>query len=151
MNSLPSSIAPGTRVLIAEDHVDSAAGLGRLLRLFGCEVVVAANGRDAIQLAPEFAPTAALIDLTLPIVDGFDVARTLRAAAATQHCRLIAMTGWTGDEYAERARMAGFDAHLVKPISVETLIRTLSPAGTPTSSLAVPARRPARANRAEML
>src|SRR4051812_42727530 len=109
----------GRRVLIAEDHVDSATGIGRLLRLHGYEVTIVTDGRDAVHAATRFAPQAALIDLTLPGLDGFDVAKQLRGLAATRACRLIAMTGWTADECADRARAAGFDEHLVKPISID--------------------------------
>ena len=125
----------GTRVLIAEDHVDSATGIGRLLRLHGYEVAIVTDGRDAVRAATRFAPQAALIDLTLPGLDGFDVAKQLRGIAATRACRLIAMTGWTADEYADRARAAGFDEHLVKPISLDALLQALAmiPA-TPTSA-----------------
>jgi CheY-like chemotaxis protein len=119
----------GTRVLIVEDHVDCATGLGRLLRLFGCEVAIVTNGREALRTAAIFAPHVALIDLTLPGVDGFDVARQLRALNSTRHCHLIAMTGWTAEEYADRARAAGFDGHLEKPISLETLVHALAPVG----------------------
>jgi len=64
----------GTRVLIAEDHVDSATGIGRLLRLHGYEVTIVTDGRDAVRAATRFAPHAALIDLTLPGLDGFEIA-----------------------------------------------------------------------------
>ena len=123
-DSVPA--APATRVLIVEDHVESATGLCRLLTLFGYDVIMATNGHDAVREAIGFAPQVALIDLTLPVLDGFNVARQLRALRATKDCRLIAMTGWASDEYADRARAAGFDAHLLKPISVDTLMRTLA-------------------------
>jgi len=131
----------GMRVLIVEDHIDSATGLGRLLRLFGCEVAIVANGRDALRTATQFAPHAALIDLTLPGLDGFDVARQLRALTATRNCHLIAMTGWTAEDYIDRARAAGFDAHLEKPIPSETLIHALSPIGA-TSGTSWPSDHP---------
>ena len=125
----------GTRVLIAEDHVDSATGIGRLLRLYGYDVTIATDGRDAVRAATRFVPQAALIDLTLPVLDGFD-ARQLRALTATRSCRLIAMTGWTADEYADRVRDAGFDEHLVKPISVDALLHALAtiPTTPPSAS-----------------
>ena len=93
MIALSTNRAMGTRVLIAEDHVDSARGIGRLLRLYGYEVTIVTDGRDAVRAATWFAPHAALIDLTLPGLDGFDVARQLRALTVTSTCRLIAMTG----------------------------------------------------------
>jgi CheY-like chemotaxis protein len=144
--------AMGTRVLIAEDHVDSATGMGRLLRLYGYDVTIVTDGRDAVRAATRFAPQAALIDLTLPGLDGFDVAKQLRALTATSACRLIAMTGWTADEYVDRARAAGFDEHLVKPISVDALLHALSPilATSPSASPWPREQRPSRADRIEV-
>lgn len=142
----------GTRVLIAEDHIDSATGIGRLLRLYGYDVTIATDGRDAVRAATRFVPQAALIDLTLPVLDGFDVARQLRALTATRSCRLIAMTGWTADEYADRVRDAGFDEHLVKPISVDALLHALAtiPKTPPSTSPWPREQRPSRADRVEV-
>jgi CheY-like chemotaxis protein len=120
-----SASATPARILIAEDHLESATSLGRLLGLFGYDVAIATNGIDALSTALDFAPAAALIDLTLPDLDGCDVARAMRALTVTRNCRLIAMTGWSGEEHRERARAAGFDVHLVKPVSVELLLRAI--------------------------
>lgn len=114
-----------TRVLIAEDHADLASSLQRLLQLFGFDATAVTNGADAIAAAIEFAPNAALIDLTLPGLDGCEVATALRGLSVTRSCRLIAMTGWTGDECRERTRAAGFDAHLVKPIPASVLVHAI--------------------------
>src|SRR5437879_5632451 len=100
------------RVLLVEDHVDSARSISRLLRLFGYDVRVEMDGLAAVRAAERFAPRAALIDLSIPSLDGFEVAQHLRAAAATHDSLLIAMTGWATDEHAARAREAGFDSHL---------------------------------------
>src|SRR3954468_21357096 len=107
------------RVLLVEDHVESATSIGRLLRLFGYDVRVVTDGLEAVRAAARYAPTAALIDLTLPTLDGFAVAERLRQTAGTRDALLIAMTGWDTEEHAERARAAGFDRHLVKPLSVD--------------------------------
>lgn len=133
----PATAEPRPRVLLVEDHVDSARSMSRLLRLFGYDVRVANDGTAALRVAERFAPAAALIDLTLPTIDGFEVARRLRTGAATGKSLLIAMTGWSTDEHESRARESGFDRHLVKPISVEALIAALSavPAGRPSSSV----------------
>jgi CheY-like chemotaxis protein len=111
-----------TRVLIAEDHRDVATSLQRLLQLFGFDVAAVTNGTDAVAAAIDFAPNAALIDLTLPGLDGCEVAAALRGLPTTRDCRLIAMTGWTSDESRERTKAAGFDAHLVKPITATRLV-----------------------------
>jgi CheY-like chemotaxis protein len=119
----------GLRILIVEDHAESAKGLQRLLRLLGHVVRVESDGLAAVRAAEAFAPTAALIDLSLPSLDGFGVAERLRTLPATRDCLLIAMTGWATEEHAQRARAAGFDVHLVKPLSVDVLTNALSAAG----------------------
>jgi CheY-like chemotaxis protein len=135
------------RVLLVEDHVDSARSISRLLRLFGYDVRVETDGLAAVSAAERFAPGAALIDLSIPSLDGFEVAQRLRAATTTRDSLLIAMTGWATDEHAARAREAGFDSHLIKPISVEALIGALSAglAGRPSPS--VRNNRPCHSNR----
>jgi two-component system CheB/CheR fusion protein len=116
----------GQRVLLVEDHLESATSLERLLHLFGYEVHVETNGLAAVEAAPRFAPFAALIDLTLPLLDGFAVAERLRVLPETRDALLIAMTGWATEEHARRARAAGFDKHLVKPLSVDVLVDALA-------------------------
>jgi CheY-like chemotaxis protein len=122
----PPVTGAGQRVLLVEDHLESAASMERLLQLFGYEVRVETNGLAAVEAAPGFAPFAALIDLTLPLLDGFAVAERLRTIPETRDALLIAMTGWATDEHAQRARAAGFDLHLVKPLSVDLLVSALA-------------------------
>jgi CheY-like chemotaxis protein len=124
--AIPYADPPGLRVLLVEDHVDSANSIKRLLRLFGYEVRLEGDGLAAVRCAEEFAPTVALIDLSLPSLDGFAVAERLRGMPATRDCLLIAMTGWSTEEHAIRARAAGFDRHLVKPLSVDALSSALA-------------------------
>ena len=89
----------GLRVLLVEDHLESATSISRLLRLFGYHVRVETDGLAAVNAAARFAPFAALIDLTLPSLDGFGVAERLRASPVTRDALLIAMTGWATDEH----------------------------------------------------
>jgi CheY-like chemotaxis protein len=126
MRDVRATNGGGLRVLLVEDHAESAASIARLLTLFGYDVRVEYDGPAAIRLASSFAPEAALIDLTLPSMDGCVVAERLRALPETRHALLIAMTGWTTDDHAQRTRAAGFDLHLVKPLSVETLVGALT-------------------------
>jgi CheY-like chemotaxis protein len=114
------------RLLLVEDHPGSAESIGRLLTQFGYEVRIERDGLAAVETARDFAPEAALIDLSLPSLDGFGVAVRLRSMESTRDAALIAMTGWNDDEHEERARAAGFDTHLVKPITVDALIDALS-------------------------
>ena len=124
----PPPDGAGMRVLLVEDHVDSALSVARLLRALGYDVRVAFDGIEALQCAAEFRPEAAFIDLSLPQLDGFGVAARLRAMDETRDARLIAMTGWGTDECASLSRDAGFDLHLVKPLSIATLTAALATA-----------------------
>jgi len=116
----------GQRVLLVEDHLESAMSMSRLLRLFGYRVRVETDGLAAVETAKRFVPFAALIDLTLPTIDGFTVAERLRALPSTRDALLVAMTGWVTEEHFRRAMIAGFDKHLVKPISVDALVDALA-------------------------
>ena len=114
------------RVMLVDDHEDSLISVGRLLRLLGYEVRAERDGLKALSCAEEFHPDVALIDLSLPGMDGCDIARCMRAQHATRDTWLIAMTGWATDESASRTREAGFDLHLVKPLSVHELTTAIS-------------------------
>jgi CheY-like chemotaxis protein len=117
---------PAMRVMLVDDHVDCAVSMGRLLRLLGYDVRVALDGLLALSCAEDFRPEVALIDLSLPGLDGFSVARRMRTLDATRTTRLIAMTGWATKECEWRTREAGFELHLLKPISVQSLAHALS-------------------------
>ena len=114
------------RILIVEDDTDSAISLARLLTLFGYEIRVERDGLAAVECARDFAPWAALIDLSLPTLDGCAVARRLRGYAETRDSVLIAMTGWGDDDHYVSSFQAGFDRYLIKPLSIETLMDALS-------------------------
>lgn len=114
------------RVLVVDDHIDSVTSMGRLLSAFGYQVRTALDGLAALRCAFEFRPEAAIVDLSIPLLDGFQVARRIRAADETRRMLLIAMTGWNADDVCERARAAGFDVHLVKPLSIDALTGALS-------------------------
>jgi hypothetical protein len=119
----------GTRVMLVDDHLDSLVSIGRLLRLLGYDVRAEQDGLKALSCAVEFRPEVALIDLSLPGLDGCTVARRMREMAVTRDARLIAMTGWATEESESRTRDAGFDLHLVKPLSINELTNALSWAG----------------------
>ena len=126
---------PAERVLLVEDHRGSAQSIARLLSHFGYVVRVERDGAEAVRAAGEFAPSVALIDLSLPTLDGCDVAKRLRESPTTRGTRLIAMTGWDDEEHRQRALAAGFDHHLVKPIGVNVLINALAPTGQSAADL----------------
>jgi signal transduction histidine kinase len=113
--------ASGLSVVVIEDHIDAGRSLAFVLELHGCRVQVARDGRSGIVLARELRPDVVLCDIGLPDLDGYDVARTLRQDVALRSTRLIALSGYAQQEDRERAKEAGFDAHLAKPPSVDEL------------------------------
>ena len=110
---------PGRRVLIIEDNDDAREALRALLVMTGNEVDEAADGESGVDVATRRPPDIALVDIGLPRVDGYEVARRIRAR--TPAVRLVAITGYGRDEDKQRAREAGFDAHLLKPVSLDRL------------------------------
>jgi CheY-like chemotaxis protein len=112
------------RILVVDDHVDTARALAGLLRVAGHAVEVAHDGREAIERARALRPDAVLLDIGLPHLDGYQVARRLRA----EGCRdalLIAISGYGQDDDRRRSREAGFDHHLVKPVDSAALVALL--------------------------
>jgi CheY-like chemotaxis protein len=104
------------RVMVADDNRDSADTLAMILEIAGHEVRVAHDGRAALALAAEFQPEFALLDLGMPELSGYDVARALRREPWGRTMQLIALTGWGQDADRQRAAAAGFDRHLTKPV-----------------------------------
>jgi CheY-like chemotaxis protein len=113
--------AKSLRILIADDNPDAANTLATYLRLSGHHPVVAFDGGEALQLATDEPPDVMLVDLTMPTLNGFDVARNIRAQPWGAAVRLIAVSGWFSPEDIDRASHAGFDAHMSKPIDMESL------------------------------
>jgi signal transduction histidine kinase/ActR/RegA family two-component response regulator len=114
------------RVLVIEDNPDTAAILRDLLELSGYEVETAPSGGEGVDRARRFHPEIVLCDLGLPGMNGFEVASALRHDPQTAAARLIALTGYGGDEDRRRSREAGFDLHLTKPVDPAMLRRLLS-------------------------
>jgi PAS domain S-box-containing protein len=131
-----STFAPGKRagrmlrVLIAEDNVDSGDSLGLLLRLYGHEVLVTRTGPAALEAAPAFRPDLVLLDIGLPGLDGYEVARRLRAMPECKGAVLCSLSGYTPSEAdQQRAERSLFDRRYVKPVSLETLLDLLKKVG----------------------
>jgi CheY-like chemotaxis protein len=123
----PGSPASGRSVLIIEDHDDAREALRALLELEGHRVDAAASGPHGLELAHRRPPDVALVDIGLPEVDGYEVARRLRAMGpGPGRPYLIALTGYGQPDDIKRARDAGFDAHLLKPVDPDALARVLS-------------------------
>jgi signal transduction histidine kinase len=123
--------APGARhrVMVVDDSVDGAESMSILLEMLGHEVRVMYDGAAAIAAASEFKPEVVLLDIGLPGIDGYQVARALRAKPATAGALLIALTGYGQESDRQRTRDAGFDHHLVKPASLDDIERVIAADG----------------------
>jgi len=133
MDPLPAgkSESEFRRVLVVDDNVDSAETIAEILKLWGHEVQTAHDGSEALEAARAQRPDAVLLDLGLPIMDGFETARRLRAEGLSATL-LVAVSGYGGAEDRRRATEAGFDSHLTKPVSPEALREVLK-RGKPTA------------------
>ncbi len=123
----PPAITTPTRrrVLVVDDNIDAAEMLSCALQQFGHEVKIANDGPQALRLLDDFRPDAAVLDIGLPVMDGYELARQVRARGL-DGCFLIALTGYGQDEDRARSLTAGFDAHMVKPVDIARLERMLA-------------------------
>lgn len=113
------------RVLVVEDDEDSALLLAETLGDHGYVVEVAHDGASALLKAAEFKPEVAVLDVGLPDMDGYQLAKRIRQLELPGGLRLIALTGYGGEEELRRSRDAGFDVHLVKPILPDALAKAI--------------------------
>jgi PAS domain S-box-containing protein len=116
---------PSRRVLVVDDNEDAAMLLAEALRSFGHEVATAYDGPSALRVAPGFGPEVALVDLGLPVMDGFELARRLHALPGLSGLRLVAVTGYGQSTDRMRSREAGFEEHLVKPVDLDDVAAML--------------------------
>jgi signal transduction histidine kinase len=124
-----SARGPGRRILVVDDNRDAAESLALLLGVAGHDVRVCYDGPSALQTAPEYHPEAVLLDIGLPGMDGYEVARRLRADPDLAGMLLVALTGYGQEEDQRRARAAGFDQHLIKPADLTALTALLGSSG----------------------
>jgi PAS domain S-box-containing protein len=117
-------VAP-RRILVVDDNPDSANSLGMVLEVEGHEVDSVYSAQDALERVESFKPDVVLLDIGLPGMDGYEVARRLRARPGFERVRLVALTGYGQAEDRERTRGAGFDGHLVKPVDFSLLEQVL--------------------------
>jgi len=113
--------AKAHRILLADDNLDFASSFATLLRRMGNEVRVEHDGPAALAAANEFQPEIAFLDIGLPKLNGFDLARRLRGLQATARSRLVAVTGWGQPSDRQLASEAGFDDYMVKPVELERI------------------------------
>ena len=114
------------RILVADDNADALQTLATVLELGGHEVFSASNGSLAFESAERHLPEVALLDIGMPLLDGYEVARRIRAQAWGRRITLVALTGWGQDSDRRRSQEAGFDSHLVKPLDLAKLTQLLS-------------------------
>ncbi len=124
--------AESRRILVVDDNADAADSLARLLEISGHETAVAYDGEVALKTAETFGPDVVLLDIGLPEIDGYEVARRIRARPRVRDAMLVALTGWGQEDDRRKSRESGFDHHLVKPVDLRTLRELL--AGAPRAT-----------------
>lgn len=140
----PAVVAPQAgssrrrRILVADDNVDSARSLGRLLELNGNDVRTAHDGLQAVKAAEAFQPEVILLDIGMPELNGHEVCRRIRELPWGRNATLVAMTGWGQEEDKRQSHEAGFDLHLVKPVDFVAIKKLLSSLKTEKVGAAVP-------------
>jgi two-component system CheB/CheR fusion protein len=121
---------PRLRILVVDDNRDSARSMALILAAWGHETSTAHDGPGALRAAREFQPQVVLLDIGLPGIDGYEVARQLASQDSDRRPVLVAMTGYGQDEDRRRARDAGFDHHLVKPLDLAKVRSVLASVAT---------------------
>ena len=122
----PGKVAGVPRVMVVDDNADAAESLAALLHILGADVHVSHDGRGALEALPSFRPAAIFLDLGLPGMDGYEIARHIRARAEAGKTLLVALTGWGQERDRRRTEAAGFDRHLVKPADLSALQAVLA-------------------------
>jgi CheY-like chemotaxis protein len=125
VKTAPLATVRARRVMIVDDHEEIRASLSRLARGWGHEVAVAADGLSALSLVEAFRPECAIVDLSMPGMNGIDLARRLRLRFPPGQLSLIALSSYAGADIRNACLAAGFDAYLVKPGGIPELERLL--------------------------
>jgi PAS domain S-box-containing protein len=120
------SPAPPRRVLVVDDNEDSASSLAKLLRMTGNETRIAHDGLAAVTSAEEFRPDVVLLDIGLPLLNGYDACQRIRQQSWGKDIVMVALTGWGQEDDRRRSKAVGFDHHLVKPLDYAALMMVLS-------------------------
>jgi len=114
------------RVVLVDDNKDAAETMAMLVRIWGHDVATASEGAAALELVDRYRPDVILLDIGLPGMNGYEVARKIREDERNRNVVLVAMTGYGQAEDRERSREAGFGVHLVKPVQPEVLQQLLA-------------------------
>ncbi len=121
MRAMPNQISHSRRVLVVDDNEMSALTLTWAMELYGYEVRTCFDGTSAVELAHEFQPEVVLLDIGMPVMDGYEVCRKLRDDRSLCGTRIVAQTGWGDAETRRRTAEAGFDLHLTKPLDLDVV------------------------------
>jgi CheY-like chemotaxis protein len=122
---VPREPAQRRRILVVDDNRDAATSLSDLLELTGHDMRVAHDGLEAVSTAEKFRPDVVLLDIGLPKLNGYEVARKIRQEGWGERVTLVALTGWGQDEDRRKSSEAGFNAHMVKPVDPVVLMDLL--------------------------
>ena len=124
-HELTAQDTDGLRVLVVDDNVDSAESLSQVMQILGYPVAVGHDGVEAVEMAKNWRPAVALLDIGMPRMNGLEAARAIRALPDGERPWLIALSGWGQSEDRRKSSEAGFDHHFVKPVDVEALIELI--------------------------
>jgi CheY-like chemotaxis protein len=130
-NGPPHAATRGRKILLVDDNRDSARTLARLLKLHGHEATLAHDGGEAVTAAEAYRPEIILLDIGLPVLNGYDVARIIRGRPWGREVTIVALTGWGQAGDRKRSKEAGFDHHLVKPVDPAALEKLLAQTDLP--------------------
>jgi CheY-like chemotaxis protein len=122
----PRPTGEAQRILVVDDNVDAAESLTELLRIYGHDAQMVHDGPAALELVPSFLPAVVFLDIAMPGMDGYEVARRLRRMPGGEQVLLIAVTGFGRDEDRQRSKTAGFDRHVTKPLDPRSLQSLIS-------------------------
>jgi len=114
------------RILVIDDKPDQAESFARLLEALGHQAEFVTMPQEALDVARRFRPQLVCVDVGMPVINGYELARMFRAEFGYETMRIVAVTAYGGEEYQVRSRQAGFDAHVVKPVSLEVVERMLA-------------------------
>jgi CheY-like chemotaxis protein len=134
---------PPRRILVVDDNRDAAESLGMVLQFLGADVRIARDGSEALQAYEAYEPSVIFLDIGMPGMDGYEVARRIRQRNGARPA-IVALSGWGQEQDRRRAREAGFDHHLVKPAelgALQALFASLSPLDDASRALATDERR----------
>ncbi len=113
------------KVLVVDDNVDGAVTLSVILKHMGNSVRITHDGRSALAVGAEFVPDLILMDIGMPGMDGYETCERMRQEPWSANVKIVALTGWGQEEDKRKAKRAGFDLHLVKPVERKTLVEVI--------------------------